>query len=143
VELDYALLADSAQVADGKTYILGGGVSILHRPEFPAPLSVTLVLQLTYERTETETQHELRVVVMDADGNPILPELRASMGLGPPTEDLPRGVPLVAPIALGFPPLPVLQRPGSYQVQILVDNRHLKTLPFAVVRVERPQGPPA
>jgi hypothetical protein len=27
VELDYALLADAAQVAQGKTYILGGGVT--------------------------------------------------------------------------------------------------------------------
>jgi hypothetical protein len=50
VELDYALLADSAQVANGKTYILGGGVSILHRPQFPAPLGITLVVQLTSNR---------------------------------------------------------------------------------------------
>jgi hypothetical protein len=73
MELDYALLADSAQVSEGKTYILGGGVSILHRTQFPAPLGITLVLQLTYERTEIEQPHELRVVVMDADGNPVLP----------------------------------------------------------------------
>jgi hypothetical protein len=143
VELDYALLADSAQVANGKTYILGGGISILRRQQFPAPLGITLVVQLTYERTEAEQPHELRVVVMDADGNPILPELRASMTVGPPAEGIPRGVPLVAPIALGLPPVPVLQRPGSYQVQVLVDNRHLKTLPFAVVRLEQGQAPPA
>jgi hypothetical protein len=138
MELDYALLADSAQVSQGKTFILGGGISILRRPAFPAPLGVSLVLQLTYERAEIEEPHRLRVLVMDADGNLILPELVAEMQFRPPDEDLPRGVPLVAPIALAFPPLPVLQRPGSYQVQVLLDGRHIKTLPLAVVRVEHP-----
>jgi hypothetical protein len=36
-ELDYALLADSAQVSQGKTFILGGGISILRRTTFPRP----------------------------------------------------------------------------------------------------------
>jgi hypothetical protein len=34
--------------------------------------------------------------------------------------------------ALQFPPLPAVQRPGSYSVEILLDGRHLKSLPFTV-----------
>ena len=33
MELDYALLADAAAISEGKTFILGGGVSILWRLE--------------------------------------------------------------------------------------------------------------
>jgi hypothetical protein len=132
MELDYALLADSAQVAQGKTYILGGGVSILWRPQFPAPIGVSLVAQFTYHRSEANTNHEIRIQVMDADGNPVIPEIQGQLGIGPPEPHVPSGLQLVAPIVIPFPPLPVLQRPGSYAVEILIDGRHVKSLPFAV-----------
>jgi hypothetical protein len=132
VELDYALLSDSAQVAQGKTFILGGGVTILWRQQFPAPLGVSLVLQLTYHRSEAESDHELRIQVMDADGNAVLPEITAGLHVGGPNPGVPANVPLAVPLALPFPPIPVLQRPGAYSVEILLDGRHLKSLPFAV-----------
>lgn len=132
MELDYALLCDSAQVSQGKTFILGGGVTILWRQQFPAPLGISLVLQLTYHRTEAETDHQLRFQVIDADGNPILPEIGADLHIGGPAEGVPASVPLAAPLIVPFPPLPALQRPGSYSVEILLDGRHLKSLPFAV-----------
>jgi hypothetical protein len=78
--------------------------------------------------------------VMDADGHNVLPELQGRIHLGAASPDLPRNVPLVAPLVLAFPPLPVLQRPGAYDVRVLVDGRHLKTLPLAVVRTEPPPG---
>jgi hypothetical protein len=134
VELDYALLADAAQVSEGKTYILGGGVSILWRDQYPAPLGIVLAMQLTHHRSEVNTSHQLRIQVMDADGNPVVPELQGDMQLGEPLEGLPRNVPLAAPIVLGFPPMPVLQRPGAYAVEILLDGRHVRSLPFAVSR---------
>jgi hypothetical protein len=28
--------------------------------------------------------------------------------------------------------VPVLQRPGAYSVEVLLDDRHVKSLPFAV-----------
>lgn len=139
MELDYALLADAAQVSEGKTHILGAGVSILFRDQFPAPLGFVLVCQFTYERTEADSDHTIRFVVMDDDGNPLLPDIEGQMHVGAPAPALPRNVPLVAPLALGFPPLPVLQRTGEYAVQVLLDGRHLKTLPFAVVATPPPQ----
>lgn len=126
------MLADAAQVSQGKTYVLGGGVSILWRQQFPAPLKVVLVAQLTYHRTEANSEHDLRVQVVDADGNPLLPEIQGQLGLGMIAENVPRNVPLVAPLVLPFPPAPVIQRPGEYSVEILLDNRHIKSLPFAV-----------
>ncbi len=132
MELDYALLCDAAQVSQGKTFILGGGVTILWRQQFPAQLGISLALQLTYHRTEAETDHELRFQVIDADGNPVLPEMGADLHVGGPVAGVPASVPLAAPIALQFPPLPALQRPGAYSVEILLDGRHLKSLPFSV-----------
>jgi hypothetical protein len=142
MELDFALLADSAQVSDGKTYILGGGVSIVYREQYPAPLGVSLVFQLKVERAETDTDHQIRVLTMDADGNPVLPEIQGTFKVQPPPRSAPRNIPLVIPLVIAFPPLPVIQRPGAYDVQILVDGRHLKTLPFAVTHPPAQPSPP-
>src|SRR5215218_10847009 len=114
MELDYALLCDAAQISQGKTFILGGGVTILWRQEYPAPLGISIALQLSYHRTEADTDHELRLQVIDADGNPVLPEMGASFHVGGALPGVPGNVPLAAPVALPFPPLPALQRPGAY-----------------------------
>jgi hypothetical protein len=55
MELDYAMLADSAQVAEGKTFILGGGISILYRQHFPAALGVALVPAVSRHPTLVRT----------------------------------------------------------------------------------------
>ena len=138
MQLDYALLADSAQVSEGKTYILGGGISILWRQEFPAILGFSLVAQFSYERTEASGTRQITFVVIDADGNRVIPDIQGELRLGETRPDLPRNVPLVAPLIVSFPQAPVIERDGAYDVQILIDGNHVKTLPFAVV-----QGRPA
>jgi len=132
VELEYAMLADSAQVAEGKTFILGGGVSILWRSQYPAPIGCVLVMQLTHHRAEADSTHEIRVQFTDADGHPVIPELNGQLQVGEPPPNVPGNLPLGAPIVIPFPPLPALQRPGAYAVEILIDGRHVKSLPVAV-----------
>lgn len=126
------MLADGAQVAEGKTFILGGGVTVLWRQQYPAPLGCVLVAHLSYHRTEADTDHAFRVQIIDADGNPVLPELQGEMHVGGPAPGVPSNVPLAVPVVIGFPPLPVLQRAGMYSVEITLDGRHVKSLPFAV-----------
>ena len=126
------MLADGAQVAEGKTFILGGGVTVLWRNQYPAPLGCVLVAQLTYHRTEADSDHTFKVQIIDADGNPVLPELHGEMHVGGPAPGVPANVPLGVPVVIGFPPLPVLQRAGSYSIEVVLDGRHVKSLPFAV-----------
>jgi hypothetical protein len=54
MELEYAFLADAAQVSDGKTFILGGGVTILWRQQFPAPLVALTSLASSNAATQRE-----------------------------------------------------------------------------------------
>jgi hypothetical protein len=133
MELDYALLADAAQVSEGKTFVLGGGVSILWRTQYPASLGISLVSQFTIDRSEAGTEHTVRIQVVDEDGNPLLQEIRGEIRveLPPPEARIPRNVPLAVPLVIPFPDLPVVQRSGAYAVNILLDDRHVKTLPFA------------
>lgn len=132
MELEYALLADAGQVSEGKTFILGGGITILWRQQYPAPIGCVLVMQLTHHRSESDTTHDIRVQFNDADGHPVIPELSGQLQVGRPPDHVPTNVPLGAPIVIPFPPLPALQRPGAYAVEILIDGRHVKSLPVAV-----------
>jgi hypothetical protein len=142
MELEYALLADAAQVSEGKTFILGGGISILWRSQYPAPIGVVLVLQLAHHRSEAGTSHDIKVQFNDADGHPVIPELQGTIQIGAPPEHLPSTLPLGAPIVLAFPPIPALHRPGSYAVEILVDGRHVKSLPISVAYPQQESLPP-
>jgi hypothetical protein len=134
MELDFALLADAAQVVEGKTYILGGGATILWRENYPAPLGFVLVCQLTHDRSEAGSEHEFRLRVRDVDGNPVLPETHGRVRLGSPSDDVPPDVPIAAPVVMLMPAAPVLQRPGAYAVDLVLDGQHVKSLPFAVAR---------
>lgn len=107
-------------------------MTILWRQQYPAPLGIALVFQLTYHRTEADTDHEFKVQVIDQDGHPVLPEIQGNLHVGGPDPGVPANVPLAAPVTFPLPPVSVLQRPGSYSVEILLDGRHVKSLPFAV-----------
>src|ERR1700754_1755097 len=61
------MLADSAQVADGKLYILGGGWSITGPP---APSAIALLVEVPWDQTNRRLDWRLELV--DSDGYPVL-----------------------------------------------------------------------
>lgn len=62
------LLCDSAQVADGKLFILGGGWNIVG-PE-PAPMGLAMLFEVPWDRANE--QHQLKLEIVDADGDPVM-----------------------------------------------------------------------
>lgn len=60
------MLADAAQEANGKLYILGGGWSVTG-PKLP-PMAIALKVDVPW--TEANRQHEWELVLTDADGRP-------------------------------------------------------------------------
>lgn len=115
------MMADGAQVADGKLFILGGGVAIL--PPQPQPISLALLLQVPWDRGE-ET-FEWVCELLDEDGVPVLVGEMPVLVNGqfhagrPPT--WPEGAPLAVPIAINFSALPL--EPGRrYSWRLAVDG---------------------
>ena len=62
------LLADFAQVADGKLTVVGGGWS-LTGPEL-VPFGIALLIQVPWDRANQ--RHVMRLELLDADGQPVL-----------------------------------------------------------------------
>jgi hypothetical protein len=119
------MLADSAQVADGKLYILGGGWSITGPP---APSAIVLLVEVPWDQTNRRLEWRLELVdsdgypVMTPDGeggeNPIMMGGEFEVGRPPGT---PHGAPIGLPLALNLSPLPL--QPGSrYEWRFTIDG---------------------
>lgn len=120
------MLADAAQIADGKLYILGGGWSVTG----PEPSPSAVAIKLNVDRHEVGRSHHWELVLEDADGQPVFlgeerqpVEIRGEFSVGAPV-GVPDGAPVDFPIALGLPPLPL--PPGArYQWRFFVDGEPL------------------
>lgn len=119
------LLADNAQAADGKLYILGAGWATTTSPT--APMALAILIEVPW--TEANRQHRLIVRLLDQDGKPVtVPtpmgeqafRLEAGFVVGRPPQAIP-GTPLNVPIAMNFGPLPLA--PGCRFIwAIYIDN---------------------
>ena len=115
------MLADSAQVADRKLYVLGGGLTVIG-PR-PQPLGVAIRIEVPWDRANLP--HEWRLELLDEDGHPVMVKDQALAVAGRFEAGRPAGLkpgtPLSVPLAITFPTLPV--RPGgSYTWQLTIDG---------------------
>lgn len=134
-----ALLCDAATVRENLLHILGGGLGELWREAYPAPLGVDLALLLTLHPSETTNEHELRILIQDADGKQIA-QVDATFSIGPQVMQIPPGQMVRAPLALQLRTIPI-PAPGLYSFELLVDKQHRRSLPFqAMPAGERPSG---
>jgi hypothetical protein len=96
------LLADAAQVADSKLFILGGGINVI--PASPAPLAIAAVIDVPWDRADR--LHDWKLELLDADGMPVLmsdlPVLVAGQFQVSRGDNALPGAPLPMPLAVNF-----------------------------------------
>ncbi|HEY7439214.1 MAG TPA: hypothetical protein VIC35_07440 [Acidimicrobiia bacterium] len=126
MEVTTAMLADFAQVREGLLFVASGGVTRCYREALPAPLGVYFAMVLELERLEAEAAREVRVVVVDEDGQE-LAEIAGEIQLGAP--ELMIGENLNVPITFDLRNVPI-ERYGSIEVRLYVDTELRRTLPI-------------
>jgi hypothetical protein len=141
MKLDWAILANSAEVRDNMAYVLGGGIDTVNSFELPAPLNATLLLRILLHRTEVERPHNVEVRALDNDGNEIAPRLHLTFTPPPIAPDTPIGwdIPVMFPIVIQRLPLKDASR---YSLEILIDDTHFKSLNLKVNLLEPPPAIP-
>jgi len=110
------LLADYAQVAEGKLNIIGGGWSVTG-PN-PTPSAVAVRIEVPWD--QANTQHHIVLELTDEDGHLVMVpngeggsspvQVQADLQVGRPP-GLKSGTPLDAPFAVNVGPLPLV--PGT------------------------------
>jgi len=138
------LLADAAQVADGKLFILGGGWNVCG----PGPTQMALAIQVEIPPSQARRKHHWSIVLLDGNGEPALlladgqksavaiegqfERTRTSDSASP---DDP------ARLTFAFNMMPLPLQPGSHYVwQLSIDNKTRKD--WRVSFRTRPAMPP-
>lgn len=140
MRIDSALLCDAATVREGLLHVLGGGVTRANRPEFPAPLGMTLALRVMIHPTETAAEHAMQVLLLTEDGQRIA-DIGIGFGVSDPGQ-LAVGEEASLPLAIPLGQV-VLPHEGAYSFELLIDGIHQVSVPFRAEVVQLPEeGPP-
>jgi hypothetical protein len=119
-----AMLADAADSLNGKLYIHGGGWDTLVIRQFPAAHpSLALALVLSADASEAPGTGELRVQLVDEDGNDVGVGAVASLAIGHSPMYRP-GQRSLIPIAITFPGVR-FDKPGLYEFQLFWNGEPL------------------
>jgi hypothetical protein len=124
------LLADAAQVAEGKLNILGGGWDVCG----PGPTPMAIAVKLEIPPGQTRRKHTWSVVLVDENGEPILLPLdgqKATVAINGEIQRIrdPKSARSEEPVSLRFAiniaPLP-LEPGSSYTWRLSIDNKTRK-----------------
>jgi hypothetical protein len=115
------LLADFAQVADAKLYLLGAGLTAIGPQS--QPVAVAILLQIPWDRANIS--HSWLLELLDEDGAP-MPDAHNPLSVGGNVETgrpvgARPGTPLQVPIVVNFTALPV-QTGGTYLFRLSIDS---------------------
>lgn len=138
MEIDYALLAEHAEVTGNKLYLMGGGWGTMFAPEAPAPVRIVCALGVRVDWDETNVAFPITLTIEDDDAQEVF-RINGQMNVGRPPH-LPIGstqlYQMAATMQLTLP------RFDGYRVLVTVgegDAAIRKGLPFRLAQ-RTPQG---
>jgi len=120
VKIESLMLADAAQAANGKLFILGGGWSVYKAPNFPMPIQMALAFMVSFSSTEIGIKYPINVAIADEAGVPIVPEMKGQIEVGPPPPEMPKGASHKLPFALNMGLQ--IPRAGKYGIVVTVGS---------------------
>jgi len=139
LEVDYLLLADGAQLAGDKLYLLGGGWSVVNAGQLPTSIPVGLALGILVGWNETNQRHQFKVEILHEDSNETLYRMEGEFEQGRPPGIQPgseQRFQLVSSHVLA------LKAAGQYVLRAYVNGHQLKRTAFIVIDRRTAQQPP-
>ncbi len=130
MQIDYLILADWAEVINGKIYVQGGGWTTITARE-PVPVSRTIAIAVSprVEWHETNTPHDLVIRILREEGQAELARIDARFEVGR-SAGLPQGSSQPHPMAVNLPL--TFERAGEYEVRASIDGEEVTTLSFRI-----------
>lgn len=133
-ELDFAILADYVRAERGIGHLVAGGIDTIWLDQVPGGQNMGLLLRIDFKRSECGRPHRVEIFVQDEDGERLVQVVGT---LTPEWDDsLPVTWRAKALIAFNFG-VP-LARFGIYDIEIVIDDQSVKTMPLRVLQGQRP-----
>jgi hypothetical protein len=83
MRLEWLILTDAAQIADGKLFLIGGGWDTIRVNALPHRQKMAIALAIEVEWVETNERHALQLEIATQDGN-VLVNLNGAFEMGRP-----------------------------------------------------------
>jgi hypothetical protein len=136
MKVDFLILADGAQVAGDKLYVLGGGWTIVWARDFPVIHNAAVGVGMMVDWPETNQKHSVEVALVTGDGQSVgEPLVGGDFEVGRPP-GMPPGAQqrfmLAAVMALS------LENPGPYEIVVRVDGTDMAVASFQAMKVAQP-----
>jgi hypothetical protein len=130
MEIEFLIIADAVEAANGKLYMIGGAWDRWTSHSYPSPMRLGIAIGLLVPWDETNQRHRISVSIVDADGKAVVPQIEAGVEVGrPPGMRLGSAQRAVLAINAGFP----LPNPGRYEVRVAAPNEIEKKVTFDAV----------
>ena len=86
VQIDFLMLADRAEILNGKLYMMGGAWDRRYIRNIETPIEAHIVVGVLVPWNLTNQPHELRIRLDDEDGNIVGSEANATVNVGRPVQ---------------------------------------------------------
>ena len=137
-EIDFAILADRAEVLHNKLYVMGGAWDSTYVVNFRQPCFICLAIGVLIPWNAANISHELIMQIESADATRIMPELRTSVTAGrPPTAVVGQSFRTLLTINAQV----ILPGPGAYVALVQVAHSPIKRVVFYAIQAQ-PVIPP-
>jgi hypothetical protein len=131
-EIDYLLVADRAEVVNGKLYLMGGSFDRLQPPDFPHRMMLGIALGVRIPYTHTDEQHTVSVELRHEDTRLIGFEAKLTTGRPPGMA----GMDMLVPMAFNIPV--AIPAEGQLVLQASVGGRGIRRHEIKALRRKPP-----
>ncbi len=133
-EIDYLLVADRAEVVNGKLYLMGGSWDRISPPAFPHRMILGIALGVRIPFAHTDDQHTVAVELMQDEQRLVGFEARLTTGRPPGMAGMDMLVPMAFNIPLAIP------AEGQVVLRAGVDGRPPRRHEIRVMQRQQRQG---
>ena len=133
MEVDFAFLADAAEVANGKLHLVGGAFDTIWTQGMPLRYpKMSLALRLLLNTADFDRKHKIEIRLMNEDGKTIPPSIGGDLEIQR-NANLPKGwkqgfLTVMNFVDLNFPNF------GDYSFELIVNNRSEKSIPLRIAQ---------
>ncbi len=125
----FAILANYAEVTDGKYTIVGGDIDTVHVEKFPGILpQIYLVAKLEVTEQDIGQTPSVGMKLVDPEGKTLAGPPPGTLYVDPAKACVGQSAGIVLNIVN-----PTFPSPGRYSLQLLIDDTVLVSLPFNVI----------
>lgn len=139
VEIDFMLLADRAEVLNGKVYMMGGAWDRRFINDIAAPIGLSIVIGVLVPWNLTNETHSLDINIVDEDGTVISPIPNVQLKVGRPANST-KGQTFRATAVLSNNW--TLPKFGAYDVVASISGRAAKKVTFYADQARKPANAP-